>query len=654
MVSALATPKALPQERLTPTAFVELLLSTEYNGALCPKKMSVEAMGDGAGLDQPLTAYYVNTSHNSYLVGHQLTSRSSAAMYRRQLLQGVRSLEIDVGNGTHGPVVTHVGTLCTKVPFAEVIADINKSAFETSELPIVLSLQVQCSAKNQRKMAGVMLKVFGDQIELEQDAATKSPNQLRRKVLIKAKGKKEGKEGDSKGSKASRCTSSSKDLASMTSSSTSSTGIERHASKEDISLLGQDELIALVALHGTKRKGFFETTGTLADPADIGAGWSNRIASIPEWFFDSLAEKSELTAIDDAVSSGKSTQSPQQAQAQALQMQQKMQQLCTQRLCRFYPSRWRTDSFNPSPLLPWKVGAQHVALNLQRNDLPARLNAAFFALGGGGGYVLKPSGLRCGRTASDPGGKVEPWPPRPKSMYRTTITLVSLHRLPSRSEVRPDKRALEHEPHHAFEAGLSDAEVKGSGVRSDVTSPSLVVELHSIGGVCYTTPTLEATASTTRRVEKTATVRDNGYNPVFNHTVHCFASEPRETMLQLLVEVDGEGVAYETVVLGALREGHRAIQLRSNAGTLIDGCVAFVHLSHGEEPYIPSSAAELRVLVEEQRQVIRQMTQRLSVSSASADSSSQLASTSASSAMLSRDGESLESKPLLHMYSNTA
>jgi len=239
-------------------------------------------------------------------------------------------------------------------------------------------------------------------------------------------------------------------------------------------------------------------------------------------------------------------------------------------------------------------------------------------------------------------------------MYRTTITLVSLHRLPSRSEVRPDKRALEHEPHHAFEAGLSDAEVKGSGVRSDVTSPSLVVELHSIGGVCYTTPTLEATASTTRRVEKTATVRDNGYNPVFNHTVHCFASEPRETMLQLLVEVDGEGVAYETVVLGALREGHRAIQLRSNAGTLIDGCVAFVHLSHGEEPYIPSSAAELRVLVEEQRQVIRQMTQRLSVSSASADSSSQLASTAASSAMLSRDGESLESKPLLHMYSNTA
>ena len=41
-------------------------------------------------------------------------------------------------------------------------------------------------------------------------------------------------------------------------------------------------------------------------------------------------------------------------------------------------------------------------------------------------------------------------------------------------------------------------------------------------------------------------------------------------------------VAYETVVLGALRPGYRVLQLRSPLGTRIDGCVLFVRIALGE------------------------------------------------------------------------
>ncbi|KAM0193146.1 hypothetical protein ACHAPI_007876 [Fusarium lateritium] len=50
-------------------------------------------------LSKPITDYFIDSSHNTYLTGNQLNSRASASPYRHALLDGCRFIEIDVWNG---------------------------------------------------------------------------------------------------------------------------------------------------------------------------------------------------------------------------------------------------------------------------------------------------------------------------------------------------------------------------------------------------------------------------------------------------------------------------------------------------------------------------------------------------------------------------
>ncbi|XP_040285796.1 1-phosphatidylinositol 4,5-bisphosphate phosphodiesterase beta-1 isoform X1 [Bufo bufo] len=360
-------------------------LNGEENGVVPPEKLDLNE-----DMSQPLSHYFINSSHNTYLTAGQLAGNSSVEMYRQVLLAGCRCVELDCWKGRTAeeePVITHGFTMTTEISFKEVIEAIAECAFKTSPYPILLSFENHVdSPKQQAKMAEYCKQIFGDglltepleKFQLEPGVPLPSPMELKYKILVKNK-KKSHKSADGSGKKklleqASNACSDSSSVFEPSSPGAGEADIESEEDDDD----DEDDC----------KKSSMEE-GTAGNEASATEEMSNLVNYIQPVKFESF-ETSKKRNKSYEMSSFVETKGLEQLTKSPVEFVEynKMQ------LSRIYPKGTRVDSSNYMPQVFWNAGCQMVALNFQTIDFPMQLNMGMYEYNAKCGYRLKPEFMR--------------------------------------------------------------------------------------------------------------------------------------------------------------------------------------------------------------------------------------------------------------------
>ena len=340
----------------------------------------------------PLPDYFISSSHNTYLMAHQLYGASSVDAYGTALRAGSRCVEIDAWDNDDDPEepkVTHGFTLVSHVPFRKVcetlrdvmdteIDEANK-AQQPLPAPILISLENHCNGRGQKRLVEIMKEVLGhrlltEPVQKDNEGIDYDPTShvklgdLSGKIAVIVEYHLPDEAQDS---------DSSSDSSDSSSGSDSDEGDKaaRKAYKDKKKTAASSVIVPELAAVGVYAQSVKPGNNSWFDPGELTNGPHHHLINVSE--------------------SGLSTIMPRE--------NTKIAAHNSRHLMRVYPKGTRISSGNLKQVPFWGVGAQICALNWQRFDASMQINEAMFD--GTSGFVLKPAALRHGGSGNPANGK---------------------------------------------------------------------------------------------------------------------------------------------------------------------------------------------------------------------------------------------------------
>uniref|UniRef100_A0A669BPV5 1-phosphatidylinositol 4,5-bisphosphate phosphodiesterase n=1 Tax=Oreochromis niloticus TaxID=8128 RepID=A0A669BPV5_ORENI len=506
-------------------------LNAEENSIIPPEKLD-----QSEDMTFPLSHYFINSSHNTYLTAGQLAGNSSVEMYKQVLLSGCRCIELDCWKGRtteEEPVITHGFTMTTEISFKEVIEAIAECAFKTSPFPIILSFENHVdSPKQQAKMAEYCRSIFGDALlteslekyPLESGVPLPSPMELMGKILVKNKKKHHKTSGSAKKKLSEQVSNTCSDSSSVCEPSSPSAGTAESEDEDD----DDDDC----------KKGSMDE-GTAGSEAFATEEMSNLVIYIQPVKFNSF-EASKKINRSFQMSSFVETKALEQLTKSPVEFVEynKLQ------LSRIYPKGTRVDSSNYNPQLFWNAGCQLVALNFQTIDLSMQLNLGMYEYNGKCGYRLKPEFMR-----------------------------------------RPDKHfdPFTESTVDGIVANTLSVKIISGQFLSD-KKVGTYVEIDMFG----------LPVDTKRKAFKTKTSQGNAINPVWEEEAIVFKKVVLPTLASLRIAVFEEGgkfIGHRIIPVSAIRPGYHYISLRNEKNQSLTLPALFVYVE--VKDYVPDTFADV-------------------------------------------------------------